>query len=303
MVRATILCDNHAAQPGIAPAHGFAALVETADRRVLFDTGIDARTVSNADTLGISLSPLDAILLSHGHYDHVGGLEAILERCGPVPVLCHPDLFRKAYVRDEHGEVRYIGPPLSREQYAALGAQFCENLASGVLGEQMMAVCQGEQGTEPARSRQRFLRETESGLAADAFREETALAVQAAGTVLVVTGCAHRGPVELLHLLRGESLRQAPVALLGGLHLGAHRADEVRRLGLRLHALGVTSLLPCHCTTECASAVLAESFLGKIGLPGVGSVIEVLSDGTVTLQYPWVPCYSCDPLLCMRERK
>jgi 7,8-dihydropterin-6-yl-methyl-4-(beta-D-ribofuranosyl)aminobenzene 5'-phosphate synthase len=287
-VRLTVLCDNHAARPTVATAHGLSVLVETAERRVLFDTGTDRRTVENADTLGISLTGLDAIILSHGHYDHVGGLEAVLARTGPVPVIAHPELFRRAFTCDDSGEQRFIGPPLSQEQYAALGADFRAPGDCGLLGDLIATACPTDSGAAAPRLHQRFLREGDGGLVPDAFCEETSLIVRVGGAALILTGCAHRGPAEVVRDLRGGANEQLPITLMGGLHLGAHRRDEVRRLALRLHAMGVTCLLPCHCTTEGASTILAETFLGRVDLPGVGSVIEIAPDGTATLRHPWV---------------
>jgi len=72
-VQITVLKDNQATRPGLAPGHGLALLVEAAGTRVLFDTGPDETVLANAAALGLRLYPLDAIVLSHGHTDHTGG--------------------------------------------------------------------------------------------------------------------------------------------------------------------------------------------------------------------------------------
>ena len=74
----TVLMENTAAWEGLAAEHGLSLLVEGPDCRVLYDTGASPRFWNNARSMGVSLSPLDALVLSHGHYDHTGGTAALL---------------------------------------------------------------------------------------------------------------------------------------------------------------------------------------------------------------------------------
>jgi 7,8-dihydropterin-6-yl-methyl-4-(beta-D-ribofuranosyl)aminobenzene 5'-phosphate synthase len=258
-LRLTVLCDNGVARPGVCGVHGLALLVEAGARRLLFDTGPDSTVAANAAVLGVPLSPLDAVVLSHGHYDHIGGLETVLRAAGPLPVVSPPSLFRAAHNYKHNGSMRYIGPPLGEEQYWELGASFIRQddpAAAELLGP---------------------------GFATTVRADELALIGLLPGLCVVLTGCAHGGAAGVVRQAKQVADGRPPRALLGGLHLGGVPDTAVQRLALRLHALGVGTVLPCHCTGPQGVLALKESFLGQVTTVGTGSVIEFDAEGTMRL--------------------
>lgn len=123
-VRLTVLCDNAVLpQLGLLAEHGFACLVERGTDRYLFDTGQGLALINNVRVLDKNLQDLRAVVLSHGHYDHTGGLPEVLHRTGPVEVVAHPDLFSNHY-RTAGLQRRFVGLPFRREHLESLGARF-----------------------------------------------------------------------------------------------------------------------------------------------------------------------------------
>lgn len=95
-IRLTILCENSVAIPfGVIGEHGFACFVETPDGNYLFDTGQGFGIVQNSLALNKDLRSINAVMISHGHYDHTGGLPEVLKLKGEVNVYGHPDIFAK----------------------------------------------------------------------------------------------------------------------------------------------------------------------------------------------------------------
>jgi 7,8-dihydropterin-6-yl-methyl-4-(beta-D-ribofuranosyl)aminobenzene 5'-phosphate synthase len=122
-VRITTLSEN-TAQLGFLGEWGLSILVETESSRVLLDTGLSTSAVYNADLMGIDFSTIDAIVLSHAHGDHTGGLRNVLMRARKqVQIIAHPDIWIPKYV--VYGELsRYAGIPYVKEDLESLGASF-----------------------------------------------------------------------------------------------------------------------------------------------------------------------------------
>jgi hypothetical protein len=112
-VRITVLVENYVRRRGLLAEHGWACWVETPTGRLLFDTGQGLALLHNARELGIALERADAILLSHGHYDHTGGLAPALEACPAARVFAHPAALEPKYKRAPDGRIRGIGAPMS----------------------------------------------------------------------------------------------------------------------------------------------------------------------------------------------
>jgi 7,8-dihydropterin-6-yl-methyl-4-(beta-D-ribofuranosyl)aminobenzene 5'-phosphate synthase len=122
--RLTVLCENSVGKSVHAIGeHGFSCLIETETGSYLFDTGQGLGLLHNADLLNISLDELQGVILSHGHFDHTGGLQHLLSRTGTLPVYAHPELFRERFWVGKF-EQRANGIPFSREQLESAGACF-----------------------------------------------------------------------------------------------------------------------------------------------------------------------------------
>jgi 7,8-dihydropterin-6-yl-methyl-4-(beta-D-ribofuranosyl)aminobenzene 5'-phosphate synthase len=127
-MKITILCDNTApASLGILGEHGFAALIENKSASYLFDTGQGHTLLHNARCLRKNLEKITAVFLSHGHYDHTGGLKSIAEIKKEIEVWAHPEVFLKRFARHEKNGrliLRPVGIPYSKRYYEARGVHF-----------------------------------------------------------------------------------------------------------------------------------------------------------------------------------
>ncbi|MEN6549491.1 MAG: MBL fold metallo-hydrolase [Armatimonadia bacterium] len=282
-MRITILKENQATRLGLLPGHGLAMLVETADTRVLLDTGPDDTILVNAAALGVPLTPLDAIVLSHGHYDHTGGLAAVLQVAGPVRVLAQPGVFGQTFSGREPGELRAIGMPLQREAYETLGARFELDELPVELGAVLMTT--GHIPPLPLHPQRRvgLWRSREGVPYPDDFRDDCSLVARLRRGSAVITGCAHAGLLNILCKAQTIVPDRLPRIVLGGLHLGKAVDEEVREIASEAYSLGVRTLLPCHCTGERAVEVLQECFAGKVIPVGTGSVITIGAHGKVVV--------------------
>jgi len=123
-IRITTLSENTAGFPGVLAEWGLSILVETDDLKILLDTGASISVPHNAPIFGLDLSAIDKIVLSHGHYDHTGGLKEVLKQVAKqVEVIAHPDIWAQKYARGQ-GFERYIGVPFPKEDLEDLGASF-----------------------------------------------------------------------------------------------------------------------------------------------------------------------------------
>ena len=112
----TVLADNYVAAPNLLGEHGRSLLIEADGRRILFDTGQGSVLRRQADALRISFSRLDAVVLSHGHFDHTGGLSDLLRDFSPLTVYLHPAAVLPKYAKTGSPPHRFIGMPEASRQ-------------------------------------------------------------------------------------------------------------------------------------------------------------------------------------------
>jgi 7,8-dihydropterin-6-yl-methyl-4-(beta-D-ribofuranosyl)aminobenzene 5'-phosphate synthase len=238
--RITTLFDNESCVAGLTPLWGFAALIETSTARVLFDTGSNGRVLlRNMAALGIADKALDMLFLSHAHWDHIGGLDSVLELNPGITVALHQG-FSVHLINDLRGlcgEVIVVGPE-PRE------------LAPGVFSTGRL------DGPPP----------------------EHGMLLDLGGVTAAITGCAHPG-VERIVAAGVALLEKPIHWAVGGFHLLSADRLGIDHSVARLQALGVTDVAPTHCTGEAAQEAFRAAYGEHCHAGGVGRAFALAAAG------------------------
>ena len=223
-IKITTLAENSATQSCIAE-WGLSMLVEADGKTILFDTGLGTAALSNAITLGIDFTKIDVIVLSHGHFDHTGGLLETLKRGGPKPILAHPDIWTAKYGSLDNTPARFIGIPHRPEVYEALGGEFHLSTQPQNITDRIMTTGQVPMQTS-YETVESYLRVRKDGeLKQDELLDDQSMVIDTDYGLVVVLGCAHRGLINTLTHACDIAGKDHIYAAIGGTHL-LHASEE-----------------------------------------------------------------------------
>lgn len=269
-MKITVLIENTVAKPlDLLGEHGLSLWVETPEHRFLYDAGQSGAVVHNAAVLGVPLREADAVVLSHGHYDHTGGLRAALKAIGRrVPVYAHPDIFSPHRVSEPD---RYVGIPFGRAELEACGAEFhwitdAEQIfpnvwASGTVpklnsferGDARMYIWEGDRRVS------------------DPLNDDLSLYLDTGDEGLVIlTGCAHAGIANIVEHARSVTGRERVRAVIGGTHLAPVDTGQLEATIAYLQKLELELLAAAHCTGLAVATRLAAEFGSRFSFGSTG---------------------------------
>ena len=276
-IKITTLSDNTAAmRPGLLAEHGFSVYLEAKDTRLLFDTGQSISAAHNARLLGIDLAFVP-VALSHGHYDHTGGLAGILEKIGPRKVFCHPDVFVPKYGM-MHGMQRFIGMPESREDLERLGADFDISKQARQIGDGIWLT--GEiPRINDYELPENYLLVVDPIKRVDPLRDDQALVLETKKGLIIIQGCAHAGLINTIEHAKKITGKEEIAGIVGGTHLGFPEGDKSAgkiRLDKTIRALkgyDIRLLAVSHCTGQEASAMFFREFGKSFVFNNAGTVL------------------------------
>ena len=232
-MKITVLSENTSAAENIIPEHGLSLFIETADKKILFDTGASELFYENSLKLGIDISQADITVLSHGHYDHTGGLKKFLEINTTAPVYLSKFAFEPHY----NGTEKYIGMDISLADCGRLifteeTTELDENLSLYHCNDRIRHHNLGSFG----------LNTLENGeFVPDDFRHEQYLLIRENGRKILISGCSHKGIMDITEWFE-------PDVLVGGFHFSKLPLDNTLAGYADFLDGFKTEFYTCHCT-------------------------------------------------------
>ena len=272
----TILSDNTVAARNVLAEHGLSLWVEAGDRRMLFDTGQGRVLPHNLLALGLSVADVDVVAISHGHYDHTGGLPHVLAALAPTARLyLHPGALGPHFARGADGSVRDIGMPSAARAALAAWTGTVANatevvevlpdvwFTGPIPRRSPVADADGSFFLDPACS------------TPDLIEDDCALVLDAEPGWVVLLGCAHAGVVDTLDFVAKRFETRRIHAVVGGMHLLRASPERLEATAAALEEYDVRVVAPLHCTGRTASAWLHARLPGRCHLLGAGGRLDL----------------------------
>lgn len=256
----TVVVENTVAVDGTIPEHGICFWIDTGATRVVFDTGQGGALLNNARALGVPLEQAESVALSHGHYDHTGGLKALLQVAERPKVYAHRAVFKPKYACNAQGQSRSIGmPALSMESVRELTRDLILTAGPTQIADSLFVTGEIPRVTEFEDTGGPFF--LDHGCSRpDPFLDDQALFFESSRGVVVLLGCAHAGVINTLLYIR-ELTEGRPIhAIMGGMHLLSASRERMDRTVEYLSRINPRLLGPAHCTGTEATTELREAF-------------------------------------------
>jgi 7,8-dihydropterin-6-yl-methyl-4-(beta-D-ribofuranosyl)aminobenzene 5'-phosphate synthase len=275
-IELTTLSENTASKVGLLAEWGLSILVEVDGYKVLMDTGLDTSAARNAATMGIDLSEVDRIVLSHGHRDHTGGLRHVLNAMRKeIEVIAHPDIWAAKYSRTFSEKAEYAGIPFAREALESWGAVFRLSGRPVWLTDNIVTTGEIPRHTDYEKIDPDLLVKEGGKLRTDPLRDDLALIIKSLMGLVVVLGCGHRGIINTLHHAQKITGVEQIHMVVGGTHLLHASSEQIDLTIAELKKLDVQKIGLSHCTGLPAASILFQEFGDNFFFNNTGNVVTI----------------------------
>jgi len=266
-----VLVENTTLTNDFKSEHGFSLYIETKNKRILFDVGASGLFLENAKKLDVDISKVDYLIISHGHYDHGGGLKTFLKENKKAKVFIHHLAFEKYYARRLNDKLEFIGLDESLKENKQI--IFTSNIFN--INDEIKLFSNVFKKDGPLKSNSGLFKENKGEKIIDKFEHEQNLVIKDEDKTLLITGCAHNGIVNILehyYQMKGKM----PNYVIGGFHLFSRSGgmEDLNRIENIAKYLNKTKakFYTCHCTGEEPYKILKNIMKDNIDYLSTGSV-------------------------------
>ena len=267
-MRIVTLIENLVYQQGLLAEHGLSYYIETGHKKILFDTGQSGNFLVNAIMLGIDISDIDTVIISHGHYDHTGGLYPFLKVNHKATVYIKKEAFNPKF----HGTEKFIGIV-----YDSLLLDARINYITGITEiDKDIFIMPDIPIKNPLDTNfHNFKISTPHGFENDEFNDELFLAIINKSEVSVISSCSHRGITNIIDAAINH-FRLPVNMVIGGFHIRNCGAGQLEVITMYLERFSVKSIGVCHCTGVEKYAELVCNFKARVFYNHTGYMIDVI---------------------------
>lgn len=272
----TLIENNLGSQEDLFAEHGLSIYIEADDKKILFDTGQSGDFIDNAKKLKINLKELDVVVISHGHYDHSGGLKRLLEEIKPTAKLYLGEgFFNPKYSLRENGNYEYTGNSFDRDflKEKKIETIFIKDDIK-YISENIFIISNfvRDQTFENTNDTM-FLKEAD-GYEKDPFYDEITIGIKMDKGLVVIVGCSHVGIVNILETII-QRTGQMVYAIIGGMHLVKEDDQKINKIIDYLKEKEINLIGACHCTGKQGETMLSQQLGDRFINNNTGDILEI----------------------------
>lgn len=276
-MKITMLSENTSISDDLKSEHGLSILIQTGTAVLLFDTGASGLFLKNAQKMDADIAEVTHLIISHGHYDHGGGIDTFLQENDQAKVFIREEAFGGQYAKRASGDIDFVGIP---QHLKNNGRMVFTNdkieIAPGVCLYGSLGLIEAIPDTNRG-----LLMEKDGSMIADDFSHEQVMTVEENGKMLLLTGCSHHGIINILAHLKSLTGRE-PDVVIGGFHLESHStgtADEQLLDHIASYlAKTKAQYYTCHCTGIPAYEKLNDRLGDKLQYLACGQSLTIFKE-------------------------
>ena len=274
-MKITTLVEN-SLETGLAPLmgeHGLSFFIETKNRKILFDTGKGLTLIPNADALGINLKTIDTVALSHGHYDHAGGVKYLLKQNNDFTVIAHPAIFDNKLVL-RNNKYHSIGVHEDKKIWMDSGIKIKLEKEHVEIDQGIILTGEIPMETDFEQIEPVFYLDKKGNKIPDTMSDDRSLIIDTPKGMVVIFGCAHRGIINTLKYATKLTGAKKVYAILGGTHLMSANKEKLKKIFRCVKDYGIEKMVLGHCTGFSTIARFIQEFGNNVIPNTVGHVID-----------------------------
>jgi 7,8-dihydropterin-6-yl-methyl-4-(beta-D-ribofuranosyl)aminobenzene 5'-phosphate synthase len=276
-MKITILCNNSVKTfSKCIGEHGFSTHIEIGKDSFLFDTGSGIGIIENSIILKKDIRSIKYLILSHGHRDHCGGLEKVLQYKGTAtPVLAHSEIFTEKY-SSLNKKLFFAGIPYRREYLETLGAKFrfirdFSEISNNVYMSGEIRRANSFELPEKAL----LIKNNKNEYETDPLLDDNSMVIKTKKGLVLILGCAHAGLVNIMDYVSSKMNINRFYAVIGGTHLKEANEERISKTIETLKRYNVSKIMTCHCTGLEKESILKEKFGKKFFFAEVGTEFNI----------------------------
>lgn len=270
-----ILMNNYVRSSKLLAQHGLSFFIEAHNKKIIFDAGQTDAFIDNAKILGLNLSEIEAVVLSHGHYDHTGGLHGLVKLNKTAEIYMHPYALKEKFSL-KNGMLRHAGIPFELESIGLDQERIKFNTKAKYIFDDILISGEIQRSNDFETRSNSLMMKEDDNLKHDDMIDEQMLIIREKRGIVIILGCSHPGIANCIEYASSLNPNEKILAVIGGLHLKNANKERINSTIEYLKSKNIEKIIPLHCTGFGAMSEMKRVFNDKCIIAAVGDVLKIV---------------------------